>query len=415
MVGDAPSKMPPTDMPPEPTTPVLASVSGGSFHPVAPYNNLAGRALMVRKLDGATTFSIAITGVPPTVEHTAHVHVAPCASQGGGHYKLDPTQTTPSETNELWLRGTSNANGALIAEATFTHRARGEALSIVVHDPSTGSKMACADLLADDPGTIDLADAVVAFPTNTAADKTVSGTVKAKRGGAATSFDTTLTGLDPAALGYAVHVYGEPCSVASGGDPYKMDPLVASGTVTNEISIPVTGFTTGMSAGTIAVPHGIRTDAQSIVIERSITATTTARVACANLTRMTAFAALESEGTAQPLQAAGGMSLTGTAVMTRKLTGVTVMAVVMTGLEPQVTYAAHLHAQSCSASAGGGHYKIDRNISEDPMNEIGFALTADADGAAYDSTWFPVTAAADAASVVVHGNDGARLACFDLE
>lgn len=417
LVGDAPPNMPP-DMPPnpdpEPTTRVLESVSGGSFHPLGVFTNIAGRAIMVRKLDGTTLLSMTVTGVQPTIAYTAHVHVAPCASLGGGHYKLDPTITTASEANELWLRGISTANGALAVDAKFSHRTRGEALAIVLHDPQTGSKMACADLLGDDPSTLDIAGSVASYATNAPADRNITGMVHAMRGATATAFDMSLSGLDPAALGYVAHVYGEPCGVAAGGDPYKLDPAMTTPAESNEIALPVTMSAAGTSAATLAVPHAIRSDAQAIVIERNVTATTTARVACASLTRMTEYGPLESEGTATPLAAATGLSLTGSAVLTRKLTGITVVAVVMTGLAPNVSYQAHLHAQPCSAAAGGGHYKIDR-AGSGPDNEVGFDLTADATGAAYDSTWFHATAAADAASVVLHGVDGARLACFDLE
>jgi hypothetical protein len=90
-VSDAPPD-PDVDPPPDPqpTTPTIASIAGGSFSPIAPYTNIAGRALMVRRLDGNTDLSMAITGVTPGTGYTAHLHAAPCQYAGGGHYKIDP-------------------------------------------------------------------------------------------------------------------------------------------------------------------------------------------------------------------------------------------------------------------------------------------------------------------------------------
>jgi hypothetical protein len=399
---------------PEPTTPVLESIAGGSFQGVAPYAGFYGRAVMARRLDGKTMVSIAVTGVAPNVTHVAHVHVAPCAAGAGGHYKLDPTLTTPSEDNELWLEGPASEKGTFVADAMFDHKTRGDALSVVVHDSTTGAKMACADLIADDPDTLVLGSTVSAFPTNAPGDKTIAGTVRATRTTTSTAFELMLSGLDPTSLGYPVHVHNEPCSVASGGDHYKLDPAATDGVETNEISLAIASYATGTSSATIAIPHAIRTDAQSVVVHRTVAVGNAPRVACADLQRTTAYASLESEGPATLLPPGAGLSLSGTAIMTRKLTGVTSVALLATGLTPGTLYHAHVHAQPCAADAGGGHYKIDRaGGGED--NEVTFDLTADADGAAHDSTWFAATAGADAASLVVHGVDGAKLACFDLQ
>ena len=101
--------------------------------------------------------------------------------------------------------------------------------------------------------------------------------------------------------------------------------------------------------------------------------------------------------------------------MTRTLSGVTEVAVVMTGLTPSTTYQAHVHDQPCAVENGGGHYKFDRAVAEPiAANEMWFALVADVKGSAHDSMWVTKTAAADAMSIVVH-SDMARIACFDLQ
>ena len=407
-----------TMQPPQPTTPRIDSVANGVFKPIAPYTNIAGQALLVRKLDGSTDVSIALTGVGQNVMYTAHVHAAPCQFAGGGHYKIDPLVVDPLETNELWVKGKSSPTGVLATDATFTHLARGEALSVVLHDPTGGAKMACADLLSDDVASQDFQGTLAPFAAATAADQTVTGTISVKRTATGTAFTLMLSGLDKAAVAYGTHIHVEPCEVATGGGHYKIDPLVVDPLETNEIWLPVTGYATaGTAMATVNVPFGTRTDAQSIVLHRTITVTppNVPKIACANLKRMTPKMPLETTGSAIALPGAMGASLSGTAIMTRKLTGVTEVAVVMTGLTPNEKYAAHVHNQPCAVDAGGGHYKFDRTIAEAlASNEMWFDMTADAKGAAHDSMWVAKTAAADAQSLVVH-SAMSGIACFDLQ
>jgi hypothetical protein len=121
--------------------------SSGEFGPLAGYQDIGGEGYMARQFDGSTELNIAVYGVQPDVAYTAHLHVAACAANAGGHYKIDPSITTTSEANELWLHGHSSGAGTLFASASFPHRTRDDAKSLVVHDPATGAKMACADLI----------------------------------------------------------------------------------------------------------------------------------------------------------------------------------------------------------------------------------------------------------------------------
>ena len=423
-VGGIPDADPETEPPPkpqpqpQPTTPLLDSIAHGTIRPIGPFTNLAGRALLVRKLDGSTLVSIALTGAAPNTMYTTHVHAAPCQYGGGGHYKIDPAIVEVIETNELWVKGRSSPTGALAADATFTHLARGNALSAVVHDPTAGAKMACADLIADDVATQDFHGTIAPFAAATQTDLNIAGTISAKRTATSTMFSLSLTGLDVKALAYGSHIHAEPCTVATGGGHYKLDTSVVETIEANEIWLPITSYaTTGTATATLTVPHGTRTDAQSIVVHRTLTITppNAPKVACANLTRMTPKVALETTGSAIALPGANGASLTGSAILTRKLTGVTEIAVVLSGLAPSTKYQAHVHNQPCSVDAGGVHYKFDRNIAETiPSNEMLFEMLSDANGAAHGAMWAAKTAAADAMSVVVHG-EMARIACFDLQ
>jgi len=425
-VGDAPPGTGDDDgsgddtmQPPQPTTPLIDSVAQGTFKPIAPFTNIAGQALLVRKLDGSSDVSIALTGVGMNVAYTAHVHAAPCQyAAGGGHYKVDPAVVDVVEANELWIKGSSTPTGVLAANASFTHLARGEALSVVVHDPMAGAKMACADLISDDVASQDFQGTLAPFAGATATDMTTAGMLTAKRSGTSTVFMLSLTGLDKTALAYGSHIHAEPCNVATGGGHYKIDTSVVDTLETNEIWLPVTGYATaGTATAMVTVPFGVRTDAQSIVVHRTITVTplNAPKVACANLTRMTPKMPLETTGSAIALPGANGAPLGGSAIMTRKLTGVTEVAVVMTGLTASTKYQAHVHNQPCAVEAGGSHFKFDRSITEaQAANEMWFELTADAEGSAHDSMWVAKTASADAMSLVVH-SEMSRIACFDLQ
>jgi hypothetical protein len=399
---------------PQPTTPLAVSVAGGRFRALTP-TEIGGSALMVRHLDGKTDLSMAVVGVTPGTMYTAHLHAAPCEYQGGGHYKIDPLIVDPVETNELWLTGLSSDKGAVIAEASFSHLTRGEALSVVVHDPMTAAKLACADLREDDGPTLEFSGAIVPFADATPADMTLAGTIAVTRTMSATSIKLDVTGLDPAALGYGTHIHAEPCDVATGGGHYKIDPTVIDPLEANEIWPLLTPTAPGAASSVTDVAHAIRSDAQSFVIHRTINEVNKPKVACANLERITPRVLLETSGTAIALSDAAA-TINGAAVMKRRLTGVTDLAVVVSGLEPEKKYMAHVHNQPCAFGEGGGHYKFDNTITEAVAeNEIWFDLTADADGAAHDSIWVAKLTSAAAQSLVVHGDEGVRLACFELK
>jgi hypothetical protein len=267
--------------------------------------------------------SFAATGLTPSTLYTAHLHAAPCRFQGGGHYKIDPLVADVAEANELWVRGTSSAAGALLAEGSFAHVTRGEALSIVVHDPMGGAKVACADLVEDEVATLELSGTLAPFAAAATADMMVRGSIKITRTAIGTSFTLDLAGLDPAAVGYGTHIHAEPCAVATGGGHYKLDPTVVDAIETNELWLSVTNYAAGIALSNLDSTHVTRADAQSIVLHRTITDVNKPKIACADLTRRTAGLPLESSGGATELPAAAGMSIGGTALMRRKLTGVT--------------------------------------------------------------------------------------------
>src|SRR5438552_17719426 len=53
-----------------------------------------------------------------------------------------------------------------------------------------------------------------------------------------------------------------------------------------------------------------------------------------------------------------GLPITGNAHMVRTADGKTIVSIELAGLEPGVTYAAHVHAAACAAGEADGHYRL---------------------------------------------------------
>jgi hypothetical protein len=401
---------------PPPTDPTVKSIMSGSFAPLPGTTGISGRAQMVRWLSGDTSFDAQILGLTPGVTYTSHVHAASCAFQGGGHYKIDPAVIDTIETNELWLEMTASADGIGQAYVEFPHAARGEALSIVIHNPDGGAKMACADLLADDTGPVMETGTVAPFAAAEAIDQGIGGGITMMRDGSGTHISLNLTGLDPATI-YGTHIHAQPCEVTDGGGHYKLDPTVVDVIETNELWPAVQNYESGSMSSTYDSPHLARYDAQSVVVHRTVDELTKPKVACANLIRA-AYPGVGTSGEATVLPAAEAKSLaiTGSATMSRTLAGITQVQMNVAGLEPGVDYSTHVHNLPCSVQDGGGHYLIDTTVTDVvEENEHWLLLQSDDAGAATASKWIDHVARGDAQSIVIHDPaDKARLACFDL-
>ncbi len=131
-----------------------------------------------------------------------------------------------------------------------------------------------------------------------------------------------------------------------------------------------------------------------------------------------------------PAGTAEGMEISGVAVLHRGDDGTT-GRVVVRGLEPGVTYAAHLHNQPCSASnPGGGHYMDVPGGLAAPPNELWFSstdnardgITANRGGVARGAGGADWVARPEAQSVIIHAiptggstAGGPKIACADLE
>jgi hypothetical protein len=123
------------------------------------------------------------------------------------------------------------------------------------------------------------------------------------------------------------------------------------------------------------------------------------------------------------------LDVDGVAIL-RRTAGGTWGRVVLSGLEPGLVYAAHLHNQPCGLGAGGSHY---RDVTTDvgaPPNELWFSSSDDPTAGVYANRggtgrgvgavdW---VARPEAQSVVIHQvvagtgtSGGPKIACADLE
>ena len=391
-------------------TPVLHSIFAGDFSPLAPAVGIGGRAQLTRALDGKTSVSVQLTGLNPDTAYTSHVHTWPCEFAGGGHYKMDTAIAEVVEGNEVWPKFQTNADGVGEGSITVEHLTRGDALSVVVHDPAGGAKLACADLVTNDGGSFTLAGTFAPFAGAELIDQTIAGTAELVRTAGSTVTTLAPVGLDIAAT-YVSHVHALPCATADAGGHYMMDPSVEGVVPTNEIQplIPV--------VGPVTTAHGVRTDAQSVVIHR-VVVDVALKVACADVERAT-WQGLERTGDAALLPAAteqGLDAMTATATMTRGLDGWTTTTLNVSGATANGDYKVHVHALPCDISDGGGHYKMDTTVTEaEAANEMWLNFSADATGAATPTHTVQHLARPEAQSLVIHGAEGARVACVDLD
>ena len=123
-----------------------------------------------------------------------------------------------------------------------------------------------------------------------------------------------------------------------------------------------------------------------------------------------------------------GMNISGVAVLHRTSSGTTGKIVVI-GLQPGVTYAAHLHTQACTDNMAGGHYRDVASGAAAPPNELWFSttsdptagITANLGGVAVGRGSADWVARSEAKAIVIHmiptggtTAGGPKIACADL-
>jgi hypothetical protein len=399
--------------------PVLQSILIGSLAPLGTYTGISGQALLVRTLAGHTRVSLQVLGLTASTAYPAHVHAAPCAQgMGGGHYKIDPAIAATEQANEIWLPFTTDASGIGVTEVDVAHLARGDAMSVVVHDPSqTGTpKMACADLTVGSAVELVAKGSFAPFAQAETVDQTIAGSATLTRLAASTKIDFALTGLDGAAT-YAAHVHALPCAVTTAGGHYKRDTTISATDEANELWVALGSTASGSASGSLTLPHAARLDAQSIVVHRVVG--TALKVACADLPVQN-FPAVSRQGTGVAFAVAterGYPNVTAAGTLVRLLDGLTRVHLTVSGLTAHSAYPAHVHNLPCAVQSGGAHYKRDIGQTATlEANELWLNFTGEHDGAGLTDLRAAHLARADARSIVIHdtATDAARLACIDL-
>jgi len=403
----------PDNVPPE-GAPSVTGFLAGSFYALPAFDGtpVEGGAQLVRYLDGTSRVSVAAYGLAPDTAHNVHVHTWPCSYEAGGHYKIDPAEPETVEANELWPAFTTTADGRGMASQS-TGSIRGEALSVIIHDPATNEKMACADLEPVASIGSTASGTFAPFSAAETIDETITGSAELTYL-SSSRLDVDIVGLDDAE-DYRAHLHALPCDTLDGGGHYKIDPSVVDTLEENEVwpTVEPSGGSARYEVTTSG--HMIREDAQAVVIHR-VVGTDVPKVACATLTRNTWNQRLQSGTPAVlPEAQARGLDIQGSASLVRRLDGVTVAEVELYYLEPNKTHPIHLHDAPCSEGDGGGHYFVDPAQAEvGESNELWVTVKANDNGYATRAVGIPHVVRAEAQSLVVHAEDGPRLACIDL-
>jgi hypothetical protein len=102
-----------------------------------------------------TVVGVNVSGLDPDKVYGSHLHNGTCTSGGGGHYQdIEGGAAVPP--NELWLSsggvglvpnpgGVAHGAGSAVWQARVASTAT-NARSVVVHEPGSGTRIACADL-----------------------------------------------------------------------------------------------------------------------------------------------------------------------------------------------------------------------------------------------------------------------------
>jgi hypothetical protein len=112
--------------------------------------DVRGGAIMFRtdRHGGRTMVVVRARGLRADTTYPAHVHNRPCSASppGGSHYQ-HVIDGPVDDVNEMWPAITTDAHGRGAGFAVHGARARDDARSIVVHEPTnTSIRVACLDL-----------------------------------------------------------------------------------------------------------------------------------------------------------------------------------------------------------------------------------------------------------------------------
>jgi hypothetical protein len=239
------------------------------------YGDITGFGGFMRQKDGTTDVLLSVEGLNPGIMYAVHVHANRCDSaEGGPHYKIDPNIADTVEANEIWPNITTDANGGAIGYLRAQHYIRNDANAIVIHQPMTNERIACATLYPNADVT-----AQGSFYDIPGAMSGITGTATLRRYAGGTVARVRLSGNFTNAAPYPVHVHAKRCADEMGGPHYKIDPSIMDTMEMNEIW-PNAMHDTTTATGADATPHIARYDAWSMVVHDPVSNN---RILCADL------------------------------------------------------------------------------------------------------------------------------------
>ncbi len=369
------------------------------------YANLGGHANLTLS-ENSSDVVLHVWGLSPNTDYAAHVHNDVCANGGGGHYLHAPEGEDIAE-NGLWPALQTNGDGEGTGIAMQSFVVTEDARSVVVHEPGTGDRLACADLISS-PALMGMlnptAEGANLYP-DLAGHAYVSVSTKGR-----SQAEISVTGLNGDEV-YPAHVHLEEC--ATGGGAHYLQDTAGEDVAANGLwpMVHVNGFAYG--AGWATNPFTVRSDeTRSVVIHQPVSGE---RIACADLTSTRlAFRSGPFNATETGVSLYGENAIEGRASISITPEGQSAVSLYVSGLTETTQYAAHVHNGICE-TGGGGHYLQVVNGEDTSENGLWPAFTTDSDGVGVGQAMQNFIVRNDARSVVIHEPEsGDRIACADL-
>ncbi len=379
---------------------LMATTEGAAM-----YDGLSGHANLVVS-DDSSEVQLYATGLTANTMYPAHVHNGTCASGGGGHYLQDTNGEDVAE-NGLWPKLTTDETGMAMTMVMNPFMVREDAKSVVIHEPGSGTRIGCADLIssASMSGMLMPMNSGVAMYTELMGEVTVS-----VRSDMTSKAEVSAMGLTPSAT-YPAHVHVADC--ASGGGGHYLQDTAGADVAENGLWPATSVDAFGHGGGWASNAFAVRFDqAQSIVLHEP---TSKERIACADLdSAKLAFRSGSFMTTADGMALYGDDALEGRAMLSVTPSGESTAELYLSGLNMDTQYHSHVHNGTC-ASGGGGHYLQDMNGEDVMSNGLWPGFMTDAGGVGQAKVTAKFIVRNDARSVVVHQpGTGARIACADL-
>ncbi len=403
---------------------LTASVKGGDFE-LTPEGedaygaSFSGYAHLVIT-NTSSTVEVYVKGLTAGEQYNTHVHEAWCSSSddkpGGGHYLQNP-EGEDEASNGLWPMITvvsdSDDNTVGMGFATNEFVVTEGAKSVVIHEYGSSDRIACVDLRSSAglSGTFAITDAGQEIY-----DK-IEGSTFVGTTDLLSKAYVSVTGLS-AEETYKTHVHDGDCA-SGGGGHYLQDSGeddIASNGLWPIVSVDAFGYGVGWASNGFSVRLE---DTQSVVVHEPESGE---RIACSDLSSsLLAFRNGVFWATDIGNELYGSGAISGRAKLSVSATGVSSLAMYVSGLTPDTDYKAHVHSGDCQ-SGGGKHYWQNMETKADvPENGLFPYFTTGTAGTGMVEVSNSFIVRPDARSVVIHEtggvddeNTGKRIACADL-